>query len=717
MKKLLLLFLFFSIVIFSQDNSVMGKVTDEEGNPLEDVNVVIVGLNIGASTNSEGLFRIDGLQSEEVTLQFSRIGYRTEVKTFKAETEKFYTIVLHQEAVETGQVVITAGKYEQILSELPVSAEIIGGEVFHKKDFTNIRDALKYAGGVAMVDDQISIRGSSGYSRGAGTRVLVALDGIPLYTGDTGEIIWELIPVTEIERVEIIKGAASSLYGSSAAGGVINIITKNISEEPLTYLKMQGGFYDKPAHDEWDWSGERRPFNAQTITHSNTFGSFGLSLSLTRLNDASYRANNGFNRLIGYLKANYKIDNSSSLTLLANGLSQKTGYFIYWKDAPNALIPPDGDRNRNVESDRYMGGLIYNNVLSGRSLFNFKVSYYNTEWRDQSVSLNKAQAEIVRGETQYNFNAADNLLLITGVELSTAKVTSNIFRDPSAQSIGAFTQGDYRFNFPLLVSAGVRYDYTKIDSVKGAGAVSPKLGMNYSLSDKLILRSSSGFGFRVPSLAEAYTSTVASGIEVRENLSIKPERNITVELGINYSPFNNFRFDAAIFQNEFYDFIEPRLTAGNYVIFDNVTRARIQGAEINSSLALLDESLNLNLSYTYLHSRDLQENKVLKYRPRHQANFGASYNFLSAEVGADFRYWSKVEQMDFELVDLDIIKDGRKRAAAYILDFYAGYNLSGLGLPVRAFFNAKNILNYNYVELIANIAPIRNYSLSLELFF
>jgi iron complex outermembrane receptor protein len=62
-----------------------------------------------------------------------------------------------------------------------------------------------------MVEDQISIRGSSGYSRGAGTRVLVAIDGIPFYTGDTGEIIWEAVPVNQIQRIEVIKGSASSL--------------------------------------------------------------------------------------------------------------------------------------------------------------------------------------------------------------------------------------------------------------------------------------------------------------------------------------------------------------------------------------------------------------------------------------------------------------------------------------------------------------------------
>ena len=132
-----------------------------------------------------------------------------------------------------------------------------------------MEDALRYVPGINMVDDQISIRGSSGYSRGTGSRVLLALDGLPFYTGDTGETIWEAIPTTEIKRVEIIKGAASSLYGSSAIGGVINAISRDISPYPVTTLNGFTGLYDQPYYQGWNWSGEMRPFNGLTIAHSN----------------------------------------------------------------------------------------------------------------------------------------------------------------------------------------------------------------------------------------------------------------------------------------------------------------------------------------------------------------------------------------------------------------------------------------------------------------
>ena len=135
------------------------------------------------------------------------------------------------------QLVITANKHSQDLREVAASGYVIDSKIFSERGYQKIDDAFRYVPGVTMTLDQISIRGSSGYSRGAGTRVLVAMDGIPIYTPDTGEIIWELIPITEIERVEILKGATSSLYGSSAIGGVINIISKEITTNPVSYFK------------------------------------------------------------------------------------------------------------------------------------------------------------------------------------------------------------------------------------------------------------------------------------------------------------------------------------------------------------------------------------------------------------------------------------------------------------------------------------------------
>ncbi|MGB8317090.1 MAG: TonB-dependent receptor [Ignavibacteriaceae bacterium] len=720
-KYFLMLIIFFSIKIYSQNFEISGTVKDTSGNRLSEVNIVVVGQDIGAASNDDGYYSISNIKPGNYQIEFSSIGYQPYITGIKIlNSSVTVNAILKEKPVETKQVIVTAGKHAQEISELPVSAEVIPSKDLTERNISNLRYALEYAPGVNMVEDQVSIRGSSGYSRGAGTRVLLALDGIPFYTGDTGEIIWEIIPVSEIQRVEIIKGAASSLYGSSAIGGVINVITKDITKKPLTYFKAYIGSYDETSYDEWNWwgKGKYRLFNGLTLSHSNTFGNFGFTLALTRIEDSGYKQSGFFKRYVGYFKGKYKFSQFSDLSLFVNSINQRSGNFIYWKDINHALVPPDADQGQRTMSNRYMFGIIYKNVFSKDFSINVRSSYYNTNWSDQTTSHNSSTTNLYRTEIQSNNKISDNFILTSGIEGTASNVNSNIFGKPNANGFGAYSQADVKFNFPLSLSAGVRYDIDKIKTLETFDAVSPKFGVNYKLSDKLIFRSSLGTGFRAPSLAEAFTSTTASGIIVRPNPNIKPEHNFTFEIGANYQLWSNLNFDAAIFNNEYYDFIEPELLVDSLGVsfgrFDNISRARIQGFEIDTKYNIIPDKLNLSLSYTYLWARDINTNKALKYRPRHMFYVNLDYKLSPFEFGSDFRYLSRVEEID----NLSqFITDGNRRVAVYVLDLRAGYNFITFNVPGRLFINVNNVLNYYYVELIGNISPIRNASLSFELFF
>ena len=123
----------------------------------------------------------------------------------------------------------------------------------------------------------------------------------------------------------------------------------------------------------------------------------------------------------------------------------------------------------------------------------------------------------------------------------------------------------------------------------------------------------------------------------------------------------------------------------------------------------------LSLSYTYLWTRDLHTHKALKYRPRHLFVGSLDYYLGGWNIGSDFRYWSRIEEIDDELVR--IVNDGDLRVEVYVLDLRTSYNFNRLGVPISVFLNADNILNYNYVEIIGNLKPIRNYSLSIQYSF
>jgi len=704
--------------LFAQTYSISGVITDIKSKPVPGVNVFIIKTNIGTASDDKGNFKISELKNGTYTLEFSAIGYEKLIKENIVIQDKsiILNIVLKESIIQTEEVLVTAGKYKQKKSELPVSAEIIAGSEFTERNFSNLADAVRYVPGVTMTEDQISIRGSSGYSRGTGSRALLAIDGLPFYTGDTGEIVWEMIPVSEIQRVEIIKGAASSLYGSSAIGGVVNCLTRDISEKPLTIINGFYGIFDKPYYNEWDWSGKRRPFNGLTLSHSNTFGNLGFNISFTRLEESSYRQDDDFKKYIGFLKTVYNFSSVSSLTFLANTFNKRAGQFLYWKDSRNALIMPDKNLNDRIETNRYLFGLIYKNLINDKFLLNANVSYYRNNFKDNEIIPNESTSNLYRGEAQLNSNLTDFIVLTSGIEGNFSKVNSSLFGNPVAHGIGVYSVADISFSFPLIISIGLRYDYSKLDSLDGSGMISPKLGFNYKVLNNFILRSSLGTGFRAPTLSEAFTSTSSGGIIVKPNPNIKSEHNLTVEFGLNYSPFNQLNLDLAAFSNEYYDMIEPGIDPKDgKVVFTNLVRARIQGLETSALINILTDQLTLSFNYTYMWARDLETGLALRYRPRHIFYSGIDFRKWNFEAEINFRYTSRVEEIDEELIDLGIVVDGELRVPVYTTDLKLGYDFLSTGFPLNIYLNIKNIFNYNYIELIGNIRPIRNISFGFNL--
>ncbi|WP_337872678.1 TonB-dependent receptor [Ignavibacterium sp.] len=718
MKKLItFIILIISHSIAAQTFSISGRVTDPEFNPILFVNVYILNSNIGDATDEKGFYLLKNLSPGSYELEVSAIGYsKKRQKVILLNNSLKIDFILVPEAIKTDEIIVSAGKYKQKKLELPVSTEIIYGTKLLERNFRNLESAIRFVPGVNMTEDQISIRGSSGYSRGAGARALVTIDGLPFYTGDTGEIVWEMIPTTEIQRIEIIKGAASSLYGSSAIGGVVSAITKDISLFPKTMINAYYGFYDKPYYKEWDWSGELRPFNGVTVSHSNTIDNFGFNLSLTRLEDLSYRRDDFSKKYIGFLKMQYALDDESSLTFLANSFNKRAGNFLYWKDSRNALINSEFVSSNSIETNRFLVGMIYKNLLNEKSFLLLKGNYYRNNFSDNGIPQNISTSHLFRFETQLTSGLSERILLTSGFEVIPAKVKSNLFGDPDAFSAGLYSVADVSFDFPLIVSIGLRYDYGKLDSLESSGSLSPKVGINYKLYDNLVFRSSLGTGFRNPSLAEAFTSTSTSGIIVKPNPLIKPERNVSFEFGVNYSFQPLFELDFAVFQNEYFKMIEASVDQRDgKIFFYNLLRARIQGFETSALVNIIPGVLKANVGYVYLHSKDVDEGKALKYRPRHSLTGSLEFNNWHFGLGIYFRYQSRVEEIDNELIDLGIVRDGNLRVPIYQTDLNFSYDLISFGIPAAFYFNIKNLFNYNYVELVGNLEPIRNYSFGFNL--
>jgi iron complex outermembrane receptor protein len=721
-KLIILLLLLYSIKIFSQTSSIKGKVISDKAQPVIGANIILVGTNIGAAANEKGVFEIKNAQYGFYDLEISAIGYeKRKISNFLVnESTKPLTVVLKEIAIETEQVIVSASKFEQRIEDLTVSTTIIKPDYISRRNFLTFDDVLRYIPGVQMNLEQVSIRGSSGYSKGVGPRVLVAINGIPLYAGDNGDIVWELIPLSDIERVEVIKGPASSLYGSSAIGGVINIITKSTSKNSITYFKSYLGAYDKPKYKEWRWDDYYRTFYGAELTHSNSIENFSYTLSLKKFDNMSYRQNDYSKRYLAHLKINYNFTPENYLLFFSNYLYSNRGNYLYWKNSQNALVPKDEDNGNYVKSNRIFNGLIYHHKFNDDFSGEIKTSYYRTQFDGYGIEHTNSIAGLLRGELITNYFVSNKFTLTTGVEASYADVKSNIFSNPEFFGCGAYTQAEFRGIKDLIATAGFRYDYIKLDTTAGKNAFTPRLGLNYKYSDQLIFRASLGTGFRAPTPAEVFTTAgVGGGVDVKQNPNLTSETSLAFEIGNQFKPLENLFFDFAFYQTEYNNFIEPNLTKEGDIQFINLSRAGIQGFEAIADWSIIENELKIIFGYNYMWARDIAKNRAMKYRPRNIVYAQFKYSPTPFDFGIDFRYLSKVEEIDFALVEppLALVVDGDKRVPIFVTDFSASFSFLIGSAPIRVNLNAKNIFNYYYVEFIGNLAPIRNLSLSTEIYF
>ena len=209
----------------------------------------------GSVSDIDGNFLIDNLESGEYILECSFIGYKTYSVTInlKADEEKYLTLKIVEETNMLGDVVISAGKFEQ---KIEGSYRIHGrdkAKTNKSKNPVNMEVMMNQAPGVSIVDGQANIRGGSGWSYNTGSRVLVMIDDMPFLSGDRGTVEWDMIPMENISQIEVIKGASSALFGSSALNGVINIRTEYPKNKPKTEVSIFQGFYDKAKRESLNW--------------------------------------------------------------------------------------------------------------------------------------------------------------------------------------------------------------------------------------------------------------------------------------------------------------------------------------------------------------------------------------------------------------------------------------------------------------------------------
>ncbi|MEK6756012.1 MAG: TonB-dependent receptor [Bacteroidota bacterium] len=715
---------------------IVGKITDAEtGQPIVGANVVLRGTFIGSATNVRGEFRLTRVPPGMCAVVVSMVGYErltVEKVSVAAGEPRVLNLKLRSAPIQTEQVVITASRREQSLQEVPVSIATVTARVIADRNSVTLDDVLRYVPGVNLLQDQVNIRGSTGYSRGVGSRVLLLLDGVPYLTGDTGEINWEAIPTHQVERIEVVKGAGSALYGSSALGGVINVITRDAKDSPELRFRLFSGLYDKPRYAEWDWSPHSRFNSGAIISYSNTAGPVGYLFSLSRTVDESYRQNDAYHRWSIYSKAKFDISSFRSLTISANYLQRTHGNFFWWKSLREATKPADPQVNGKVASRRGNVSLAYKEFVSDKFFYTIKGIYFGNFWRDDSSGRvnNVSASHLFNLDAQATYNVSESNILTFGFGGNFDQVNANLFGSHPGVGAAVYAQDELGLTSQIKLTAGLRFDWQKVSVLRGTAQLNPKLGVVYMPDKETSVRASFGSGFRYPAIGELYveSSTNVSQVVVLPNTDLKVEKSVSYEIGVSRQVGQNVFADLAVFSNDFENLIEPSVLIKRYrpspssptevegpvIQFENVTKARIQGLEASIKIDWWKKILSTDFGYTYTWPRDVNENTILKFRPRHLFYASALFVYEYLRASGDFRYVSRIERIDENLVRLAPIVHGEKRVPIKVVDIRTSYELLGLGLPIRVGINVNNLLNYHYVELLGNLAPVRTYILSID---
>ena len=275
-------FVLFNLSLTSGADStgiVHGRVYDRVSHEPLVAATVVYGRNLGVITGQDGEFSFRA-RAGYYNVIFKYVGYRTYAVSLHLAggDTLFVEAAMEQEITQIDQIVVSANKTEQKVSDLTVSMSVIRPEMIAQDHITDAEELANKSPGIEVLDGQASIRGGSGFSYGAGSRVLALIDGLPMLSADAGNIKWSYLPLENLAQVEIIKGASSVLYGSSALNGVINFRTAEPDSIPVTRLYAEGGIYDRPRDKNWVWWDTPRAFTSASFSHRVKKGNTGISI-------------------------------------------------------------------------------------------------------------------------------------------------------------------------------------------------------------------------------------------------------------------------------------------------------------------------------------------------------------------------------------------------------------------------------------------------------
>lgn len=703
----------------AQNITIKGVITDSKTNtPIPFASVSVPGTTQGTTTDINGVYKL-ALPEGEWRVQYKMLGYKPEFKVFKLKLEDSLSIEVNikliAEGTDLGPVIVSGSKYEQRLEDLIVSVEIIRPNIIENKNATSIDKAIESAPGITVVDNEPQVRGGSGFSSGLGSRVQLIIDDIPLLRGDAGRPVWPLVPVENVDQIEVLKGASSVLYGSSALNGAINIRTAYAKDKPETKMFAFTGMYSKPQRRYATyWDGLNPMVSGMSFVHTRRVKNVDFVFGGNFFRDDGYigpepvsplngnKINKGEYDRRGRLNLSVRVKNKKVEGLFygvnANGMVSRNAQAFFWANADSGIYKafPGSITNFN-EVLWYVDPYVQYFTPGGhRHVFRNRIFYSNNE-ADNNQNTSSIQ---MYNEYQHvnKVKKVDDFYITAGVTSIYTNSQGQVFSGNEANNgnsysynLAAYAQFDKKFFGRLNVTAGGRFEYFEINKKRQTKPVF-RAGVNYGLTEATFIRASFGQGFRFPSIGERYIRTQSGGFGFFPNNDLVAESSWNAETGVKqlfkikdfvgyadltgfYQEYDNFiEFNAGIWGTD------PDFAKNIGFKFLNTGRARVTGVDFSiTGMGEIAKDLSITLLAGYTYSRPItlqpdlvyatsnsqtnnqytyrssstDQSGVLKYRIEHLGKVDVELNYKPLMVGFSTRYYSQMRNIDVFFYQLD----------------------------------------------------------------
>lgn len=730
------------VVAMQPGGIITGRVTDQAtGEGLPGANI-IYKKDAGTITDSQGYYSLR-LPEGNATLSYLYTGYQSITRNITVTRDTLViNIGLVTEVSELDQVVVSANRIEQRLSELTVSMSLLKPGFLSIRHITDAQEAINKTSGIEVLDGQASIRGGSGFSYGAGSRVLALLDGLPVMAADAGNVRWQFLPLDNISQVEIIKGASSVVYGSSAVNGIINFRTADATETPQTRFYVESGMYGNPPNPDWKWWDSPRTFSSGSVFHLRRIGHSDLGGSIHLMNDNGYRLRN--NEKLGRLNLKFKHRNANiqglSYGFNVNGGITNKFDFILWDNADTGGLIHDESTAIELNSHFIALDPFITYRIDEQFKHELKARVQSSQNQFPASAQNDSHAMNVYAEYQFWNKLSDMFTLNTGFSGNNSRIESKFYGDHRSLNLGMFAQLDLEPVNRLKISSGIRMEYNSLDGEDTQPVPLFRAGVNYKLHELTYLRGSYGQGYRYPSIAEKYASTTLGAVKIFPAPNIEAERGWNSEIGIKQgilSSYFNGQLDLAFFYSQNKDMIEFQF--GNYpdpvteeyslgFKAHNVEASRVYGFEleylINKTIGKVTNTLNGGYVFMYPVEFNTYTGKntgtMLKYRRKHSATFNLVSTYRKLDLGISLFLKSKILNIDDVFLNpltRETILPGfydywaANNKGYYLIDFQAGIPFAS---SYRISFVVKNLTNTEYMGRPGDVQPHRNFSLRIS---